>query len=51
MVLFANIDQNAQDAMLDDNGVDDVVFLSIQNHNIEYLNEVEMFGLDFGGFF
>ena len=51
MVLFADINQKTQDTMLDYNVFDDFILLSVENHDIQDFDEVEMFGLDFGGLF
>lgn len=48
MILFADFNKETENTVLNDNGVDDIIFLSVNDHNIKNFDEVEMFGLDFG---
>ena len=36
--------------MFYNDSLDNLIFLSVQNHNIKYFNEVKMFNLDFLAF-
>jgi hypothetical protein len=51
VIFFADINQNAQDTVLDDNIIDDFILLSVENHDVQDFDEVKMFGLDFGRLF
>jgi hypothetical protein len=47
MIFFADFHQETENTVLNDNSVDDIVLLSVENHDIKNLDEVEMFGEDF----
>jgi hypothetical protein len=48
MILFADFNKEAENTVLNDNGVDNIVLLPVNDHNIKDFDKVKMFSLDFG---